>query len=893
MQTVKVACFRATYAGNDYYGVSGEIGGIDRTAPTLTAIADNLSGIDSYIGTTADRTPDFSFTSDEAGVITYTGSCIASETTAVSGTNTVTFNTLTYAAYTDCAVTVTDEAGNAGSLAVPDFTLDAAATPITVTGPDNTYATGQTVSAVSSVTDADETWEYQLIDGNTVCDSATTGTFTAYTAGSALTYGTDAAPSDTTDTDDGKKVCFKLTDTKGTAVDTADDDTFYLDSGILRLDNTAPTLTAIADNLSGIDSYIGTTADRTPDFSFTSDEAGVITYTGSCIASETTAVSGTNTVTFNTLTYAAYTDCTVIVTDEAENAGSLAVPDFTLDAAATPITVTGPDNTYATGQTVSAVSSVTDADETWEYQLIDGNTVCDSTTTGTFTAYTAGSALTYGTDAAPSDTTDTDDGKKVCFKLTDTKGTAVNTADDDTFYLDSGILRLDNTAPTLTAITDDTPGGDTTIGGTSDTTPELAFTIGGLRSGETATLLWTGDCTAENNSITSQTDAATDETITVTLNAAEDGEFTEGTTVTGCQVTVRDQTGNESASLSIPSFTIVSPAPVFTDTVNAVTYRKGSEIPSLDLPGLRPDTGHGNITFTLTDLPVGTGLTFTTPATANGTGSLTGTPNQADADASPFTLTYTATDSAPSPVNPRVVTLTFEVTVSDFAVTVADDADGSAPERTKEIIATTSGGTGTDLQWDLVSTAVDCTAANNPTLSNSWTSGSATEVNTENANTKVACFRATYAGNDYYGVSGEIGGIDRTAPTLTAIADNLSGIDSYIGTTADRTPDFFFYVRRSGSHHIYRQLYRVGDNSGKRNEHRNVQYPHLCRIYRLYRHRHGRGGGTRVRWLFLTSHLTLPRPPSPSPDRTTRTRPARPSQQCPQSLMPTRPGSIN
>ena len=65
---------------------------------------------------------------------------------------------------------------------------------------------------------------------------------------------------------------------------------------------------------------------------------------------------------------------------------------FTLDAAATPITVTGPDNTYATGQTVSAVSSVTDADETWEYQLIDGNTVCDSTTTGTFTAYTAGSA---------------------------------------------------------------------------------------------------------------------------------------------------------------------------------------------------------------------------------------------------------------------------------------------------------------------------------------------------------------------------------------------------------------------------------------------------------------------------------------------------------------------
>ena len=97
---------------------------IDTTAPTLAAIADGTSGGDSHIGTTTDTTPDFSFTSDEAGTIDYTGSCTSSETTAVSGTNTVSFSTLAYAAYTDCAVTVTDGAGNiSSSLAVPDFTV--------------------------------------------------------------------------------------------------------------------------------------------------------------------------------------------------------------------------------------------------------------------------------------------------------------------------------------------------------------------------------------------------------------------------------------------------------------------------------------------------------------------------------------------------------------------------------------------------------------------------------------------------------------------------------------------------------------------------------------------------------------------------------------------------
>ena len=475
------------------------------------------------------------------------------------------------------------------------------------------------------------------------------------------------------------------------------------------------------------------------------------------------------------------TDETATMTYTATENAMTVTAIFTITISASLIAIDGPDATYATGQTVSATaSSITDADETWEYQLIDGGTDCTGTTTGTFTTYTAGTALTYGTDASPDVTTDADDGKKVCFKLTDTKGTATDTTDDQIHYLASGILRLDNAAPTLTAITDGTSGGDTTIGGTLDATPELSFTLSGLRLSETATLLWTGECTAESNTITSQTDAATDETITVTLNSdtEESGDFMEGSTITGCTVKVTDEAGNASASLTIPSFTIVSPAPVFVNTVNAVTYRKGVAIATLTLPGLRPGTGHGNITFDLSGLPTGTGLTFTAPTTAAGTGSLTGNPNQADADGSPFTLTYTATDSAPSPIDPRVVTLTFGVTVTDFAVTVTDDADGSTPEREKELTVTVTDTNGvTNALWGMVDDIASCTASSNAQLTTAYTpstSGTTITITDADANSKVACFRATYASNDYYGWSGVIGGIDRTDPVVGTVP--LAGI---------------------------------------------------------------------------------------------------------------------
>ncbi len=55
-----------------------------------------------------DSTPDYTFSSDEAGTISYGGSCSSSTTSAVSGNNTITLDSLSDGTYSDCTITVSD-----------------------------------------------------------------------------------------------------------------------------------------------------------------------------------------------------------------------------------------------------------------------------------------------------------------------------------------------------------------------------------------------------------------------------------------------------------------------------------------------------------------------------------------------------------------------------------------------------------------------------------------------------------------------------------------------------------------------------------------------------------------------------------------------------------------
>ena len=89
----------------------------DTTAPTIAEVT-------AVTTPTTDTTPDYTFSSDEAGTITYGGSCSSSTTSATSDNNTITLDSLSDGTYSDCTITVTDTVGNvSNSLTITSFVV--------------------------------------------------------------------------------------------------------------------------------------------------------------------------------------------------------------------------------------------------------------------------------------------------------------------------------------------------------------------------------------------------------------------------------------------------------------------------------------------------------------------------------------------------------------------------------------------------------------------------------------------------------------------------------------------------------------------------------------------------------------------------------------------------
>lgn len=103
-------------------------------------------------------------------------------------------------------------------------------------------------------------------------------------------------------------------------------------------DTTAPVLAEVTG-------VVTPTTDTTPEYVFHTTESGTITYGGDCTASSTTAIGGDNTITFSTLAVGTYSNCTVTVTDTANNASTaLPVSSFTITAPVTPVVVSSSDS---------------------------------------------------------------------------------------------------------------------------------------------------------------------------------------------------------------------------------------------------------------------------------------------------------------------------------------------------------------------------------------------------------------------------------------------------------------------------------------------------------------------------------------------------------------------
>jgi len=125
---------------------SSSDGGSSTTSTTTTdTTAPVISEVTVVTTPTSDTTPDYTFSSDEAGTITYGGSCSSSTTSATTGNNTITLVSLTEGTYSNCTITVTDSAGNvSNSLTITSFTVSTVS-EITQTLGNDGYLTGSFV----------------------------------------------------------------------------------------------------------------------------------------------------------------------------------------------------------------------------------------------------------------------------------------------------------------------------------------------------------------------------------------------------------------------------------------------------------------------------------------------------------------------------------------------------------------------------------------------------------------------------------------------------------------------------------------------------------------------------------------------------------------------------
>ena len=89
--------------------------GEDKEESTTDTTAPIIAEVTAVTTPTTDSTPNYTFSSDEVGTITYGGSCSSGTTSATSGNNTITLVSLSTGTYSDCTITVTDTAGNVSS----------------------------------------------------------------------------------------------------------------------------------------------------------------------------------------------------------------------------------------------------------------------------------------------------------------------------------------------------------------------------------------------------------------------------------------------------------------------------------------------------------------------------------------------------------------------------------------------------------------------------------------------------------------------------------------------------------------------------------------------------------------------------------------------------------
>ncbi|MEM5552838.1 Ig-like domain-containing protein, partial [Pseudoalteromonas neustonica] len=155
--------FPVINSGSDYDPRHAIINIVIDNAVATDSTAPILSQVTPVTTPTNDNTPNYTFSTDEAGTLSMGGNCGTSTSTTISGTGNQTIiltqtdnsSALADGTYSNCTVTVTDAAGNSSdALAITSFTVDTTApavaevtavtTPTNDTTPSYTFSTTET-----------------------------------------------------------------------------------------------------------------------------------------------------------------------------------------------------------------------------------------------------------------------------------------------------------------------------------------------------------------------------------------------------------------------------------------------------------------------------------------------------------------------------------------------------------------------------------------------------------------------------------------------------------------------------------------------------------------------------------------------------------------------------
>ena len=356
----------------------------DSVAPTLS----ETTPIPSH---TKNQTPSYTFTTNEAGTITYGGSCSSSTTSATVGSNTITFNILVEGIYSNCTVQVVDSSTNSSNVIhLSSFIVDITKPIILINGSNPmsvSFGSSYSEPGATCTDNIDVTCNVVITGGASINTNALGSYYVYYNT----TDSTGNNATQITRTVNVIDTDIPIITLLGTSTVIVAQNSSYVDAGATASDNVDGNITShiivtgsvdtstlgnytlyynVSDNsglpaiqvsrtvtitdqtapvISETTPIPSHTKNQTPSYTFTTNEAGTITYGGSCSSSTTSATVGSNTITFNTLSEGTYSNCTISVTDASSNTSSLlSVSSFTVDVTLPVIKLVGinPINIY-------------------------------------------------------------------------------------------------------------------------------------------------------------------------------------------------------------------------------------------------------------------------------------------------------------------------------------------------------------------------------------------------------------------------------------------------------------------------------------------------------------------------------------------------------------------